>query len=302
MNIDHLVNFMIVGAQKCGTTTLTEMLRGHPSLVCCDVKEPMFFCSSKNWQDEISDYHSLYKWKEGALHFEASTSYTFFPYQENKNVWKILHAYNPNLKIIYIVRNPIDRIISGYMHAYEQGYIDDEIEKAVVENPFFLNLSQYATQIKPFLDLFGDDQVLILFFEDLIKDPTIIINQISSFLNIPSNEFGDIKNFHSNKSVGGFKIHHQFSNPGLFLRIVRRLLPSLWDYLTDNSARAFTEKPKLTRQYQEIILHFLRHEIVELEEMTGRDLSSWRQIHNTKDSINSDALLIEKTKMLGNKV
>ncbi len=61
------VDFMIVGAQKSGTTTLAKMLSSHSSIVCCDKKEPMFFSSTDNWEQSVSDYHSLFQWTEGPL-------------------------------------------------------------------------------------------------------------------------------------------------------------------------------------------------------------------------------------------
>ncbi|WP_138429434.1 sulfotransferase family protein [Fodinibius saliphilus] len=279
MDQEYKVDFMIVGSQKCGTTTLAEMLRRHPAIVSCDEKEPMFFCSSPNWQDEISDYHSLFQWKKGGMHFESSTSYTFYPYRDLK-VWDRLYTYNPDLKIIYIVRHPIDRIISSYMHAYEQGHFDTGLEKTIVKNAFFLNVTRYATQIRPYIDRFGSENVQILFFEDLVQDPSAVVSELSKFLGISEKNFGDVQNIHSNKSVGGNKLHHRYKNPGIVLRIVRRFLPFVWKKITDNSDRAFKEKPQMDRQYQEMVLHLLRNEIDELEQITGRDLSTWRKIND----------------------
>lgn len=277
MSREYKADFMIVGAQKCGTTTLSKMLSSHPSVVCCDEKEPMFFSSATNWESEISDYHSLYQWQEGALHFEASTSYTMYPHS-NLDIWEDLYAYNPDLKIIYLVRNPIDRIISGYMHSYERGYIDLDIETALVENPILLNISRYATQIKPFIDRFGADQVQILFFKDLIKDEVSIINQLSDFLGISPNGFQDLNDVHANKSIGGFKKHHKYDDPGFMLSIVQQYFPPLWKLIIDNSARSFKEKPSLPAKIQRMILHLLRSEIDELEKITGRNLNKWREI------------------------
>lgn len=274
MKREFKVDFMVVGAQKCGTTTLAKLLSNHSSVVCCDKKEPMFFCSTDDWEQEISDYHSLFQWKEGALHFEASTSYTFYPYY---NAWKNLYAYNPNLKIIYIVRNPVNRIVSSYMHDYRRGYIEQDIEKAITERSLLLNMTRYATQIRPYIEHFGADQVKILFFEDLIKDQEIITNQLSDFLGIATEDFAD-NNIHAHKSVGNFKIHHKYDNPGFILSAVRKYLSPLWKVITYSSARSFKKKPRLSSEYQEMILYLLRNEIAELEEITGRNLDSWREI------------------------
>lgn len=275
MKSEFTVDFMIVGAQKCGTTTLAKLLSNHSSIVCCDEKEPSFFCSTDNWKQEISDYHSLFQWKEGALHFEASTTYTWYP---PYNACKDLYAYNPDLKIIYIVRNPVDRIVSSYMHAYKHSYIADlDIEKAITEKPFLLNMTRYATQIRPYIEHFGADQVKILFFEDLIRDKAVIINQLSDFLGIATEDFADT-DIHANKSVGNFQIHHKYQNPGFILSVIQKYLPPLWKVITYNSARSFKKKPRLSSEHQEMILYLLRNEIAELEDITGRNLDSWREI------------------------
>ncbi|MDZ7682938.1 MAG: sulfotransferase domain-containing protein [Fodinibius sp.] len=273
MKRERKVDFMIVGAQKCGTTTLAKLLSNHSSIVCCDKKEPSFFCSTDNWKQEISDYHSLFQWKEGALHFEASTTYTWYPLY---NAWKNLYAYNPDLKIIYIVRNPVDRIVSSYMHGYKHGYVDGDIEKAITEKPFLLNMTRYATQIRPYIEHFGANQVKILFFEDLIRDQAIITNQLSDFLEIDTEGFTD-KDIHANKSVGNFKIHHKYNNPGIMLSVFQKYLPPLWKVITYNSARSFKKKPRLSVEQQEMILYLMRNEITELEDITDRNLDSWRE-------------------------
>ena len=91
------VDFMIVGAQKCGTSTLSAILRIHPALVRCDVKEPNFFSGCEDWRAELPRYEQMFRRREGALYFEASPSYTFYPHRK-LDLWDDLHSYNPALK------------------------------------------------------------------------------------------------------------------------------------------------------------------------------------------------------------
>lgn len=273
---------MIVGAQKCGTTSLSQILSRHPSIICCSKKEPMFFSSADNWEQDISDYHALYPWKEGALHFEASTSYTCYPHQ-NLNIWEDLYSYNPDLKIIYIVRNPIDRIISSYVHSYERGYINvRNIEQAIIEEPILLDMTRYATQILPYIEQFGRDRVEIIFFQDFIKNRNSTIEKLCDFLEINSGDLSNTKNVHANKSMGNFRIHHKYDEPNFMLAPVKKSFPQLWKLITDNSARYFKKKPVLSSRFQEVILYLLRNEIDELEKITGRNLDSWREIKSAE--------------------
>lgn len=274
-----IVDFMIIGAQKCGTSTLFDILSSHPSIAGSQPKEPHFFSTSENWRENLQDYESLFQSKahnpsEKVLHCEASTTYTFYPLR-NLKIWDDIYEYNPNMKFIYLVRNPVDRIISSYMHTYERGYTNLSIEKALVEEPLLLNITRYFTQINPYIQKFGRDQVLIIDFDDLILDRTNLVKEISIFLGIDFSRFEDYQNLHSNISVGGSKNHHKFDNPIFPLKVIRKIFPSLWNSIVGNSSRKFHKKPEISAEIKEMILNMLELEIKELQVLMGKDLSHW---------------------------
>ena len=270
------VDFMIVGAQKCGTSTLSDILRLHPALVRCDKKEPNFFSRCEDWRAELPQYEQMFRRREGALYFEASPTYTFYPHRK-LDLWDDLHSYNPALKIIYLVRDPIERVTSGYMHSYERGYTELSFERALVRDPILLDVTRYATQIAPFIERFGPDRVRIVLFEDLLRDANKLARELAIFLGIDPDGFGDVGGVLANESIGGLKRHYKYDNPGRMLSQVRRYAPPLWRMMTDNSSRAFHGKPVLSPSYRRLVLRMLRSEIDELEAMTGRDLSHWRK-------------------------
>ncbi len=177
------VDFMIVGAQKCGTSTLSEILRIHPALVRCDQKEPNFFSGCEDWRAGLQQYEQMFRRRAGALYFEASPTYTFYPHRK-LDLWDDLHSYNPALKIIYLVRDPIERVTSAYMHSYERGYTELSFERALVREPIFLDVTRYATQIAPFIERFGPDRVRIVLFEDLVRDANVLARELAIFLGI----------------------------------------------------------------------------------------------------------------------
>jgi hypothetical protein len=268
------VDFMIVGAQKCGTTTLSDILNTHPSLVCCREKEPHFFSRALDWQAELPRYEQLFHRRAGARFFEASTSYTFYPHR-NLDLWERLYAYNPALKIIYLVRDPIERVTSAYMHSYQRGYTDLPFERALVERAMLLNVTRYASQITPFIRRFGSERVRILFFEDLVRDPSTLVRNLAAFLEVDAHSFRGVNSTHSNKSLGRDRRHHKHDTRAM--KMLRRVAPPLWRSMTDNSERAFSEKPVLSPSAQWMVLHMLRAEIDELEVLSGRDLDHWRR-------------------------
>ncbi len=132
-------NFLIIGAAKSATTSLCSGLSLHPDICFSDPKEPQFF-SDPNWRQNLEGYHSLFK-DDAKLYGEGSTNYTKQPLF-NKNIHSDIYEYNPEMKLIYIMRHPIDRIISHYIHAYNRGYETTDLNSTLNTNKHFLNLSK----------------------------------------------------------------------------------------------------------------------------------------------------------------
>ncbi len=268
---------MIVGAQKCATTTLFALLDTHPHMQGCRDKEPHFFSTAPDWRSEIDRYHALYDQRPGALYFEASTSYSFHPLRK-PHLWNDLHTYNPALRIIYLVRNPLDRIVSSYMHAYERGYTNLPLAVELASNPFHLQVTRYATQIEPYIERFGAGQVLILDFDDLRTHRDKVLQRVAAFLQIDPAGFNTFQEKHLNASVGGGKVLYKWDDPNFFWRGVRKVAPGFWRRLTDNSSRAFSSKPAIAEPVQRDLLLQLEPEIMAMERLLGKDLGHWRTI------------------------
>lgn len=271
------VDFIILGAQKCGTTTLFNVLRHHPHLVNSVPKDTGFFNFrelNKSAVDYVS-YHNLFSEKEGALYYEATTSYSFNALND-LNVYDNIHAYNPEMKFIYIVRNPVDRIISNYMHNYLRGYTDLGIEEYLYKEKMLIDVTRYYTQISPFIRNFGRENILLLEFGELINDMEKTINKLSGFLDIDPDLFDrDAFDMHRNKSVGGVKRDQKYDSPSLLYKVIRRLSPAMWKRISKNSDRKFTEKPTLSPTSKEMILNALELEVNAIGKLMNKDLSHW---------------------------
>ncbi|MFK7801716.1 MAG: sulfotransferase [Anaerolineae bacterium] len=273
------IDFMILGAQKCGTTTLFDILNSHPKVSGSSPKEPHFFSTTPDWKKNLGEYYKIYdQQKENVLRFEASTDYTFYPYR-NLNIWDTLHEINPEMKHIYIVRNPKQRIVSAYMHMFSRGYLDLPIDEALLEEKLLIGVSRYYTQIKPFIDKFGRDKVLLLDFADLVKDVETTVEKVAAFLGISMSDFpADYQTIRSNVSLGNKRGHHKLDKLTLPQKVLKKVAPSVWYKMSDNSDRSFAQKPSLSAAQQQVVVDLLDLEILEIEKLLGKDLSSWRVI------------------------
>jgi len=274
---------MIIGSQKCGTSTLFDILNAHPKLIGCSEKEPDFFSDSPDWEENLNDYEALFPASgKGCLSFEGSTSYTFYPFN-NLDIWESIYKYNPNMKFIYLVRRPVDRIISSYMHNYERGYTSSSLSDALIKERFYIDTTRYATQINPFINRFGKDNVLIIDFDDLNKSRSNALRDISQLLNIDFDGFQNYENSHSNVSVGGVKPDYRLDGLVKFLRKVSFFFPEKIQhafrsgarYLLGKSKRSFSEKPKMSVEQVSIVNNMLELEVRSLEDITGKDYSHY---------------------------
>lgn len=271
------VDFMVLGAQKSATSSLFLVLDAHPALQGSRKKEPQFFCTTPDWKSNLAAYHQLFSAVEDTLYFEASTTYTFYPIK-NLAIWDDLHAYNPAMKFIYMVRSPIPRIVSAYMHLYERGYTDFSLSEAITKNRFYIDTSRYYTQIIPYIRKFGRENVLLIDFDDFNQNRAAVLNTVADFLQIDPDGFANYNSVKANATSRRRKKHHKWDNPNLFAKAIRKFLPLLWGQITDNSNRTFQDRPILSLEYQRLIIHMLELEINALEKLMDKDLSHWKVV------------------------
>jgi hypothetical protein len=182
--ISHVPVFLIIGAMRAGTTTLYRDLRGHPSIFLPEDKEPNVLREAMPIETYRSRYHRLFHGaKPDQICGEASTTYTKLPDFPGVPPRARLSA-GSDLKIIYLVRNPIHRIIS--QHHYETGMrqVNDRLEVAVRSHPRYINYSRYAMQILPWIEEFGPANVMVIPFEHYISSRETTIRRLCSFLGI----------------------------------------------------------------------------------------------------------------------
>lgn len=167
----RLPDFLIIGAMKCGTTTLFMDLCAHPDIFMPDDKEPHNLCDDRVLADAgRREYAALFEpAREGQKCGEASTGYTKLPTRSGV-VERAKKVLTPDLRLIYIVREPVARIVSHHYHLYSNGRTGPDIAKTIADDPRLIDYTRYATQVRPWIDAYGPDAVRIVRFESFIKD------------------------------------------------------------------------------------------------------------------------------------
>lgn len=232
------VNLFLVGAMKGGTHSLFRLLGQHPDVCVATFKEPCHFIPTDvvaaNWPavlrfQDPDAYGRLFVGAAGRRYVcEASTSYTKKPRTEA--VAPRIHAYNPEARIVYVVREPMARTISHYYHNYRVRGITTPILEELRRNPALLDVSDYAMQIADFIALFGRDRVKIVISERFRADPVAAFADLLDWLDLPPVQglvVGSEGDNHVTPSVIG--------RPTRLLRLSGLRNGRLWRFLRDNS-------------------------------------------------------------------
>lgn len=173
---------IIIGAMKSGTSSLFSILAQHPEISACNEKEPEFFVRDHKYEKGLKEYYKLWDFDHDThkLALEASTSYTKIP--NFPNAAERIKNSGINVKVIYIMRQPIERIRSQMQMSHCKGWkvFDDQ---GRIHN-FHIAFSKYHMQISEYYKLFLPEQILLLSFENFIKDPKYTLKQVCKFLGI----------------------------------------------------------------------------------------------------------------------
>lgn len=181
---DPLPNFLVIGAMKAGTTSLFRYLEPHPQIFMPRLKELDFFIAEGNWGRGIDWYrHQFRQAGEGSIAIgEASPTYSKYP--QFDGVPERIALALPRVRLIYVVRDPVERIRSHYSHRVLVGSESNPIDVAVVEDPSYLDCSRYALQIGRYMDWFDREQLLIVRSEDLRSCRTQTLRRVHRFLGV----------------------------------------------------------------------------------------------------------------------
>lgn len=299
----HLRNIFIVGAAKSGTTTLYYLLSQHPELCTPIVKEPNYFSNIDNesdivkpgngpgddstvWTDSLQSYDDLYPIKDQhKVKLDASVSYLY-----SSTAAAQISEYDPDAKIIIVLRNPVERAFSHYKHLLRDGRETKSFENALaLENERIRNgwefswhlahMGMYNSQIQRFFQHFDREQIRIFLLEDLKKDIASTIQEITRFIRLNDYDYNFDQKEHNTSGVARSWMLSRFMNwVAGYKAAINNIIPprithkTLQLFRKVNIRESELEMPapictKLTEKFAD--------DIKKTGQLIGRDLSAW---------------------------
>ena len=282
------VGIFIVGTPKAGTTSLHHYLKEFPEILMSSKKEPDYFSDKEILEqglyygesriDSLIKYNNLFSKRDKEKFLgEASVSYLFYP-----EVSKRIKEYNPESKIIIMLRNPIDRAFSHYLMDYRLGLTSKSLEEEFKSQEslnfqqYFL-LGNYYNQVKKYLEVFKTKNVQIIWYSDFKQNAEKELQKVIEFIGLNS----DFK-------VDFNKVHNSFSMPknNMIRKIysvvwLRKILTFIFPEKLVNSIKSILfnkgKKPKLSEESREVLFSYYKSDIEDLEQLLSVNLSRWKK-------------------------
>ena len=298
-------DFLIVGAPKAGTTALHSALSLHPQVFTTTPKEPKYWLcgdappphwrgpgdahSQQEWVWRRRDYDELFvPARDDQVRGESTPFYLW-----SRPAHRRIGEHLPGVRLVAVVRDPIDRAYSNWMHLWSDGLerVDDfEAAFALQQErvdagwaPFwrYRDLGLYGEQLQHLYDSVPREQVLVVRYRDIVDDPAGAVDKVCAFLGIEPGHVGNIPRDNS----------RSFARPGLRSRVVGTAIragayagqfvpPRVWRKASTPLTAALqagdAHRPKLSPEARQRLVPHFDQDIALLSELTGDDFSLWQ--------------------------
>lgn len=277
----RLPDFLIIGAQKAGTTTLFRDLETHPQIAFSYHKEPHSLCYDEVLTPRGRRHYSAYfaHVQPGQICGEASTGYTRFP-QFQGAAERALKTLGPDTRLIYIVRNPVDRVVSHHHHSVTENDMPASIDEAVQSDERLIAFTRYGMQLEPWLERFARDRLHIIIFEEYMKNRQAGAAAAEAFLGVdprPDLIDPDARHNTATDRRATPPLLRAITRSESYARIGRRWIPeSVRSSLRQRLLRPAPPRPAPpTEETVNRILEATRADCARIAELLGRSQPPW---------------------------
>jgi hypothetical protein len=313
MSQSKKVNLFLVGAAKAGTTAFQKNLSQHPQVYFCPIKEPHYFSSDilvENFRKEFCDrvdfnltkylshrplriHHQAFVKNQGEydalfsengdqpILAEASASYLW-----SAEAAKNIYDYNPEARILIVLRNPVDRAFSHYLMDHKMGFSKTSFLQAIEDDQkaprfwgnanLYVDLGLYSQQVKRYLDLFTRDQVMIILHEELQTNPESVATKVCQFLNIEESSGFDLSTRHNAAKLPKNGLMAKMVNSKLTrnvknIKLMRELAPRISGLFFKNESL-----PSIKTYERDEVYRYFKEDVNHLEKLLSLNLNCWK--------------------------
>ena len=296
INEKTLPNFLIIGAAKAGTTALHEYLQQHPQIYMTPTKETNFFAfegKEVNFQgvgdDALKEFSitdiETYKAQFAGVATEkaigeACPSYLYYPQAATR-----IKQYLPDVRLIVILRNPVDRAYANFLHTVRddrEPYKDfalalqDEPNRIANNWEWFWHYIQvgfYGKQLKHYYEIFPASQIKIYLYEDLKENAIALLQDIFRWLEVDDTFVPDMALRPNKSGMPKNKLLHQvLTKPNPIKTILKPLFPAK---IRQKIQHQNLNTPQISQEVRQQLLDIYRADILQCQDLINRDLEPW---------------------------
>ncbi len=309
-------NFLVVGAAKSGTTSLYNYLKQHPEVYMSPIKETNYFSTDIDLSEFSKTYKRIERQKKididkyvkGPMDREIWGAYiknrnhyvklfkhvrdeTAIGEVSNSYLYSKVAPYNikseiPDVRIIMILRNPIERIFSHYLADLRDGKTKMGFRDAVTYDfsrkkkgwgvsALYMELGMYYEQVKRYLSAFSRKNIKIYTYDYYKEKVKNVLSDLCAFLNIDRSFYFDTTILHNKARIPKYKnLLYYISKTGI-KRPLYRLIPQSLKYNVKNSFFTIKNLPELSNNDKNFLIQFYKEDIIKLSDLIEEDLSHW---------------------------
>jgi hypothetical protein len=290
MTVGRKPNLFVIGASKAGSSALHAYLDVHPTIQMSRPKEPCFFVDREQLKRmwpvqshnkvsyELNAYLEMFNEQSARYHGEASVYYSQYPHING--VARRIYEFNPEARIIYIVRDPVARTISHYWQRAKELFEPLPLGKAVVEGSIYVDTSDYKLQIDQYLKYFDRSSIFVVSSEDLRQKRRETIEAILGWLNLPFIEFAesDLTDRHVSPAISRrarFALARSMRDSAVWAT-VRPMIPmAVRNTLARAATTTFERSSVDDTAVREWLTDYFNPRVAEFETFCGRKFPGW---------------------------
>lgn len=285
------IDAMIVGAEKSGTTSFHRYLAGHPDIITHDHLEMAFFVNDSEYNEGYDSAFNRYFGPHGGNGFYLAKNVGCMYFQQ---AIERMHKHNQKMRLMAMLRNPVDRAYSAYWFARQMGREDkNSFEEAIAAEELrvasgkdchrrynaYLMRGLYSEQLRNMYAVFPEEQVHVVLFDEFKGGAEQVVAAAVRFLGLPPMAFASGKKHNKTAGIRSRWIAQSLGGDSLLNGIARAVLPHKIRYRIKSFVRKFNKTeiaiPPMLPSTRERLQQYYREDILQLESMLGRSLGNW---------------------------